>query len=134
MDGPKDLANATTSAAHRKDPTAKAHDEARREVKDLLDRRGNGEPTAALRKRKGVYGCDIMRDKAPDHDHRLKDEAYCRELMALTTYRLRDVVQNAEGHWLRVGCERVATGCVPLAPTAISAEWTQCHTIANSHD
>ena len=36
--------------------------------------------------------------------------------MALTTYRLRDVVQNAEGHWLHVGCERVATGCVPLAP------------------
>jgi len=75
-----------------------------------------------------------MRRLAPDHQHRLKDEAYCHELMALTTYRLRDVVQNAEGHWLRVGCERVATGCVPLAPTAISAEWTQCHTIANSHD
>ena len=53
---------------------------------------------------------------APDHQHRLKDEAYCRELMALTTYRLRDVVQNADGHWLRVGCERAATGCVPLAP------------------
>ena len=81
MDGPKNPANATTSAAHRQDPTAKAHDEARREVKDLLDRRGNGEPTAALRKRKGVYGSDIMRQKAPDHDHRLKDEAYCRELI-----------------------------------------------------
>ncbi len=81
MDGPKDPANAAASAARRKDPTAKAHDEARREVKDLLDRRGNGEPTAALRKRKGVYGCDIMRQKAPDHDHHLKDEAYCRELI-----------------------------------------------------
>ena len=65
------------------------------------DPRTNGEPPTTLRKRKGVYGCDIMRQKAPDHDHRLKDEACCRELMALTTYRLRDVVQNAEGHWLR---------------------------------
>ena len=81
MDGPKDPANAAASAARRQDPTAKAHDEARREVKDLLDRRGNGEPPTTLRKRKGVYGCDIMRDKAPDHQHRLKDEAYCRELM-----------------------------------------------------
>ena len=116
MDGPKNPANAAASAARRQDPTAKAHDEARTAVKDLLDRRGNGEPPATLRKRKGVYGCDIMRDKAPDHKHRLKDEAYCRELMALTTYRLRDVVQNDEGHWLRVGCERVATGCVPLGP------------------
>ena len=116
MDGPKNPANAAASAARRQDPTAKAHDEARTAVKDLLDRRGNGEPPTTLRKRKGVYGCDIMRQKAPDHDHRLKDEAYCRELMALTTYRLRDVVQNDEGHWLRAGCERAATGCVPLAP------------------
>ena len=58
-----------------------------------------------------------MRRLAPDHQHRLKDEAYCRELMALTTYTLRDgTVQNANGHWLRAGCERAATGCVPLAP------------------
>ena len=86
-------ANAAASAARRQNATAKAHDEARREVKDLVDRRAEGQSPARLRKRKGVYGCDIMREKAPDHQHRLKDEAYCRELMALTTYRLRDVVQ-----------------------------------------
>ena len=63
------------------DPTTKGHDEARTAVKDLLDRRGNGEPPTTLRKRKGVYGCDIMRQKAPDHDHHLKDEAYCHELI-----------------------------------------------------
>ena len=77
----KNAANAALSAARRRDATAKAHDEARTAVKDLLDRRGKGEPTVTLRKRKGVYGCDIMRQKAPDHDHHLKDEAYCRELI-----------------------------------------------------
>ena len=83
MDGPKNPANAALCADRRKDATLQGHDEARKVVKDLLDRRGNGEPPAQLRKRKGVYGCDIMRQKAPDHQHRLKDEAYCRELMAL---------------------------------------------------
>ena len=116
MSGPKNPANAALSAARRQNAALQGHDDARKVVKDVLDRRGKGQPPAALRKRKGVYGCDIMREKAPDHQHRLKDEAYCRELMALTTYRLRDVVQNDEGHWLRVGCERVATGCVPLGP------------------
>ena len=115
MSGAKNPANATLCADRRKDATLQGHDEARKVVKDLLDRRGNGEPTATLRKRKGVYGCDIMRQKAPDHQHRLKDEAYCRELMALTTYRLRDVVQNADGHWLRAGCERAATGTSSLS-------------------
>ena len=59
----KNPANAAASAARRQDATAKAHDEARTAVKDLLDRRGNGEPPTTLRKRKGVYGCDIMRDR-----------------------------------------------------------------------
>ena len=95
MSGPKNPANATLCADRRKDATLQAHDEARKVVKDLLDRRGNGEPPAQLRKRKGVYGCDIMRQKAPDHDHRLKDEAYCRELMSHTTYKLMGIVQDA---------------------------------------
>ena len=37
MDGPKNPANAAASAARRQDPSAKAHDEARTAVKDLLD-------------------------------------------------------------------------------------------------
>ena len=79
----KNSANAALSAARRQDATAKAHDEAQREVKDLLElrRRDTGD---------SIYGCETMRQKAPDHQHRLKNEAYCRELMALTTYTLRD--------------------------------------------
>ena len=61
------------------------HDDAREAVKDLLDRRGKGEPPTTLRKRNSTYGCQTMRRLAPDHKHHLKDEAYCRELMALTT-------------------------------------------------
>ena len=61
MSGPKNPANAALCADRRKDATLQAHDEARKVVKDLLDRRGNGEPPAQLRKRKGVYGSDIMR-------------------------------------------------------------------------
>eukprot|EP01045_Picozoa_sp_COSAG04_P031930 COSAG04_NODE_6087_length_1414_cov_516.456274_3_plen_97_part_00 len=91
----KNPANAAASAARRQNATAKAHDEARREVKDLVDRRAEGQSPARLRKRKGVYGCDIMRQKAPDHQHRLKDEAYCRELMSHTTYKLMGIVQDA---------------------------------------
>ena len=121
--------------ARRQNAALQGHDDAREVVKDLLDRRGKGEPPTTLRKRNSTYGCQTMRRLAPNHGHRVRDEAYCRELMALTTYTLRDgTVQNANGHWLRAGCERAATGCVPLAPAAISAEWTQCHTIANSHD
>ena len=52
MSGPKDAANAALSAARRQNDTLLAHDEARKEVKDLLDRRGKGEPPpATLRKR-----------------------------------------------------------------------------------
>ena len=118
MSGPKDAANAALSAARRQNATLHGHDDARREIKDLVDRHGKGEPPARLRARasSGIYGCQTMRRLAPDHDHRLKDEAYCRELMALTTYRLLDIVQNGDGHWLRAGCDRAATGCVPLAP------------------
>ena len=95
MSGPKNPANAALSAARRQNATLQAHDDARKVVKDVLDRRGKGQPLAALRKRKGVYGCDIMRQKAPDHQHRLKDEAYCRELMSHTTYKLMGIVQDA---------------------------------------
>ena len=116
MNKPKDPANAAHSAARRQNAALQGHDDARREIKDLCDRRAKGEPPAQLRARDSTFGCQTMRRLAPDHQHRLKDEAYCRELMAPTTYRLRDVVQNAEGHWLRAGCERAATGCVPLAP------------------
>ena len=126
MDGPKNPANAALSAARRQDPITKGHDEARKAVKDLLDRRGNGEPPATLRKRKGVYGCDIMRDKAPDHKHRLKDEAYCRELMALTTYKLRDDTV----HLARLQLCRGAAGARgdPL-PQAHGGEAMQVHLV-----
>ena len=118
MSGPKDAANAALSAARRQNATLRAHDDARREVKDLLDHRATGQEPAKLRRRgnDNIYGCEAIRRLAPDHQHRFKDEAYCRELMALTTYRLRDIVQDGDGHWLRVGCERAAAGCVPLAP------------------
>ena len=118
MNGPKDAANAALSAARRQNATLHGHDDARREIKDLVDRRGKGEPPARLRARasSGIYGCQTMRRLAPDHQHRLKDEAYCHELRALTTYKLMGIVQTAEGHWLRVGCERAASGCVPLGP------------------
>ena len=116
MNNPKDPANAKLSAARRQNAALQGHDDARDAIKDLCDRRAKGEPPTQLRAHDSTFGCQTMRRLAPDHQHRLKDEAYCRELMALTTYRLRDIVQNDDGHWLRVGCERAATGCVPLAP------------------
>ena len=94
MNNPKDPANAKLSAARRQNAALQGHDDAREAVKDLLDRRGKGEPPTTLRKRNSTYGCQTMRRLAPNHQHRLKDEAYCRELMALTTYRLRDIVRN----------------------------------------
>ena len=54
----KNAANAALSAARRRDATAKAHDEARREAKDLLDRRAKGESPARLRRRNSIYGCE----------------------------------------------------------------------------
>ena len=116
MNKPKDPANAAHSAARRQNAALQGHDDARDAIKDLCNRRAKGEPPAQLRARDSTYGCQTMRRLAPNHGHRVRDEAYCRELMALTTYRLRDVVQNEDGHWLRVGCERAATGCVSLAP------------------
>ena len=62
--------------ARRQDAAASAHDDAREAVNDLLNHRGNGEPPATLRKRKGgVYGCEAIRRLAPNHQHRFKDEA-----------------------------------------------------------
>ena len=40
MSGPKDAANAALSAARRQNATLHGHDDARREIKDLVDRRG----------------------------------------------------------------------------------------------
>ena len=93
MSGPKDPANAAHSAARRQNAALQGHDDARDAIKDLCNRRAKGEPPAQLRARDSTFGCQTMRRLAPDHQHRLKDEVYCRELMALTTYRLRDVVQ-----------------------------------------
>ena len=90
MSGPKDAANAALSAARRQNDTLLAHDEACKEVKDLLDHRATGQEPAKLRRRgnDNIYGCEAIRRLAPDHQHRFKNEAYCRELMALTTYTL----------------------------------------------
>ena len=93
MNNPKDPANAKLSAARRQNAALQGHDDARREIKDLCDRRAKGEPPAQLRARNSIYCCQTMRRLAPNHGHHVRDEAYCRELMALTTYRLRDVVQ-----------------------------------------
>ena len=49
MSGPKNPANAALSAARRQNATLQAHDDARKVVKDVLDRRGKGQPPAALR-------------------------------------------------------------------------------------
>ena len=46
MSGPKDAANAALSAARRQNATLHGHDDARREIKDLCDRRAKGEPLA----------------------------------------------------------------------------------------
>ena len=94
MNNPKDPANAAHSAARRQNAALQGHDDARDAIKDLCNRRAKGEPPAQLRARDSTFGCQTMRRLAPDHQHRLKDEAYCRELMALTTYRLRDIVRN----------------------------------------
>ena len=47
----KNPANAALSAARRQNATAKAHDEARTAVKDLVDRRVRGESPATLTRR-----------------------------------------------------------------------------------
>ena len=86
MNKPKDPANAAHSAARRQNAALQGHDDARDAIKDLCNRRAKGEPPAQLRARNSTFGCQTMRRLAPDHQHRLKDEAYCRELMALTTW------------------------------------------------
>ena len=69
MSGPKDVANAKLSAARGQNATKSAHDDTRREVKDLLDHRAAGQEPAKLRRRgnDNIYGCQTMRRLAPDH-------------------------------------------------------------------
>ncbi len=60
MSGPKDVANAKLSAARRQNAALQGHDDARREIKDLLDHRAAGQEPAKLRRRgnDNIYGCE----------------------------------------------------------------------------
>ena len=52
---------AALSAARRQNATLQGHDDARREIKDLCDRRAKGEPPTQLRAHDSTYGCQTMR-------------------------------------------------------------------------
>ena len=133
MNKPKDPANAAHSAARRQNAALQGHDDARDAIKDLCDRRAKGEPPAQLRARNSTFGCQTMRRLAPDHQHRLKDEAYCRELMALTTYKLMGIVQDLDTHNRKHTGERPHKCTWPGCSYAVARQWSLASHIARRH-